>query len=122
MIIKLPEHLNERTIGEVKQKLATCLAFKYPSIALDFSEVRDMDSSALETLLECTDQVARHDGAIRISGMSPEAATLLEITRMDRVFEMFPTVPAVAPTPTVNTPEFATVSSVAQDALQVSAA
>jgi anti-anti-sigma factor len=118
MIIKLPENLTEGTIGSVKTELASSLA-KYPSIALDFSEVKKMDSHGLEMLLECTNELARRDGAIRISGMSPEAATFLEITRMDRIFEMFPSIPAGTPVAT-EASDLAKVSSAAQ--VQISAA
>jgi hypothetical protein len=35
-------------------------------------------------------KVAREDGAVQIGDISPEAATILEMTRMDRILEMFP--------------------------------
>ena len=47
--------------------------------------------SQLDVLLGCMVEVARRDGAMRLGGISPEAATVLELTRLDQVFEMFPT-------------------------------
>jgi anti-anti-sigma regulatory factor len=36
------------------------------------------------------EEVAKHDGALQLGGVSPEAAAMLELTRMDRLFQQFP--------------------------------
>jgi len=33
---------------------------------------------------------------VKLAGISPQAATVLELTRMDQIFEMFPTVSEAA--------------------------
>jgi anti-anti-sigma factor len=121
MIIKLPEHLTEKTTNEFKHKLDAGLASKYLNILLDFSDVREMDSVALETLLQYMNQVAQHDGTIRVSGMSPEAAIFLEFTRMDSVFAMFQDRPVFAPALTVSDFANSTVQTV-RSGMQPSAA
>jgi anti-anti-sigma regulatory factor len=52
--------------------------------------VRQIDLAGLEGLLDCMDMVAKHDGALQLGEVSPEAATILELTRMDQLFHKFP--------------------------------
>ena len=118
MIIRLPEKLTEESTRVLRARLESSLASKCLTIVLDFSDVREMNSAALETLLHCMNQVAQHDGTIRVSGMSPEAEIFLEFTRMDSIFAMFQEQPAVAPSLAVA--EF--VGAPVRDQMQVTAA
>ncbi len=63
-----------------------------PRIVLDLSAVKDFDSSSIETLLHCLSAVVRADGELKLAALSPEAAIILGMTRVDRFFEIFPTV------------------------------
>src|SRR5690348_11261513 len=119
MIIKLPEHLTEASIRTLQEQMDFSRSSKCVNIVLDFSKVREMDTSALETILRYMDRVAQGDGSIRVSGMSAEAATFLELTRMDSVFAMYEEAPTA--TPAVSVPEFA-ATAVASAEMQVSAA
>jgi anti-anti-sigma factor len=119
MIIKLPEYVTEKSIRTFNESVSSFLASKCLTIVFDFSRVREMDSAAMETLLHCMNQIAQNDGTIRVSGMSPQAAIFLELTRMDAVFSMFKECPAAAPVASV--PEFA-ANAVLRDDMQVTAA
>ena len=44
------------------------------------------------------EELAKLDGALQFGGVSPEAATLLELTRLDRLFQKFPGFAPDAPT------------------------
>jgi len=46
--------------------------------------------AGLEGLLDCMEMVAKHDGTLQLRKISPEAAMLLELTQMDRLFQKFP--------------------------------
>ena len=92
MVIKLPEHVNAKEARSFKRALQPELKRDRPRVVVDMSVVKDMDTSALDILLECMSEVARRDGAVKLAGISPQAATVLELTRMDQIFEMFPTV------------------------------
>jgi anti-sigma B factor antagonist len=96
MMIKLPEHVSAREARMIMDELRSELRLDRPRIVVDLSEVQRMDSEGLDMLLHCMVEVARRDGAVKLGGISPEAATVLELTRMDRVFEMFPTVSEAA--------------------------
>jgi anti-anti-sigma regulatory factor len=57
--------------------------------------VKQIDLEGLEALLECMEEVARQDGAFHIRKISPEAATILELTRVNRLLDKFPALEAV---------------------------
>lgn len=119
MIIKLPEYLNGASTRDLHEQLEFSRSSNSVNIVLDFSEVREMDTRALEMILRHIDLITQNDGSIRVSGMSREAATFLELTRMDAVFAMYEQCPA---TPAVAVPEFAPTTAVARAEMQVSAA
>jgi anti-sigma B factor antagonist len=96
MVIKLPEHVRAKEARIFMRALQPELRRDRPRVVVDMSAVKDMDTTALDVLLECMSQVARRDGAVKLAGISPEAATVLELTRMDQIFEMFPTVSEAA--------------------------
>ena len=96
MVIKLPEYVSAKEARSFMRTLQPELRRDRPRVVVDMSAVKDMDTAALDMLLECMSQVARRDGAVKLAGISPEAATVLELTRMDQIFEMFPTVSEAA--------------------------
>ena len=120
MIIKLPEHLTEASTQEFQEQMEFSRNSKCVNILLDFSVVREMDTTALGTILRYMDRVAQNNGSIRVSGMSAEAATFLELTRMDSVFAMYEEAPTAMPA--VAVPEFAQTTAAAHAEMQVSAA
>ncbi len=90
VVMKLPHRVDAREARNLLRELKE-LPIEEPCVVVDLSAVRHMDSAALDVLLGCMVEVARRDGAMRLGGISPEAATVLELTRMDQVFAMFPT-------------------------------
>jgi len=120
MIIKLPEHFTEASTRVLQEQMEFSRSSKCVNIVLDLSEVREIDTKALETILRYMDRVAQNAGSIRVSGMSAEAATFLELTRMDSVFAMYEEAPTAMPAVTV--PEFSPTTAVARGEMQVSAA
>ena len=89
VVMKLPHRVDAREARTLLRELKE-LPIEEPCVVVDLSAVRQMDSAALDVLLGCMVEVARRDGAMRLGGISPEAATVLELTRMDQVFDMFP--------------------------------
>ena len=96
MVIKLPEYVGAKEARSFMRALQPELRRDRPRVVVDMSAVQDMDSAALDMLLDCMSQIARRDGAVKLAGISPQAATVLELTRMDQIFEMFPTVSEAA--------------------------
>ena len=94
--LRVSKYLDIREARSFGEKIKPELQANQPCVVVDMSEVEQVDAVALEMLLRCMLQVAKCDGTVRLAGLSPQAATVLEITRMDGIFAMFPEVAAEA--------------------------
>ena len=91
IMIKLPELFCSQEARKLEQELKDKLTvIAIPSVLVDFSRVKQIDLEGLEGLLDCMEIIANHDGALELGEISPEAATMLELTRMDCLFQKFP--------------------------------
>lgn len=75
-----------------RQEMQQVLQVDEPRVVLDLSAVKHLDSPAIDTLIHCLSAVVRADGELKLAALSPEAATILAITRVDRFFEIYATV------------------------------
>lgn len=60
----------------------------------DFSNVKFIDSSGLGVLISCMKKSGRLDGDIYIANLQSNPKVLFEITKADRIFEMYDNVEA----------------------------
>ncbi len=60
-------------------------------IVVDLSQCKYMDSSFLGALVQSLKSFSKDGGKIRLAGVQPEVAVLLDITGMHRVFPLFKT-------------------------------
>lgn len=98
ILIKLPENFGAKEARTMERELRDKLSTGAANLVADFSRVKKMDVEGMEALLHCMEGVAERDGALEIAGMSPEAATLLELTRLDQLLAKFPGFAVEAPT------------------------
>jgi anti-anti-sigma factor len=61
-------------------------------IVVDFAAVTFMDSAGLGTLIGLRKQVSSRDGVLRLSRLRPNVKLVLEITRANKIFNLFETV------------------------------
>jgi len=97
IVINLPESLGSKEAKKIMRELKTEIKKEPPRVILDLSRVKTMDCAGVHGLLTCMQEIARYDCAIQLRAVSPEAATLLELARMDHLFQNFPSLPAQAP-------------------------
>jgi anti-anti-sigma factor len=97
IVVKLPEVFGARAARKLRRELKKKIKTSDPQLIVDLSRVKRIDLDGLEALLSCMEEIARQDGALQFSGISAEAATFLELTRMDRLFQKFPAFAAEAP-------------------------
>ena len=50
-----------------------------------------MDAAGVDMLLHCMAEIMKRDGELKLAAVSPQAAVVLELTRTDRLFEVFET-------------------------------
>ncbi len=75
--------------NEFRQEVALLLESNHKVILIDFREVTFMDSSGLGALVLCLKTVRSAGGKIFICSVNDQIRMLLELTSMDRVFEIF---------------------------------
>jgi len=96
IMIKLPETFSGKEAKKLGRELKRKISTGAANVLVDLSRVRQIDLAGLEGLLHCMEMVARNDGALQLGEISPEAATFLELTRMDQLFQKFPAFDAAA--------------------------
>lgn len=89
-VIKLlPQHVNAQQARLFLREMQPALHSDRPQIVLDLSQVRQMDAAAIDLLMHCMTEATKRDGDVKLAAPSPRAAIFLELTRMDRFFEVF---------------------------------
>lgn len=79
-------------MGEVQnflREVEPLLKADRPRLVFDFSQVNQIDSSGVDMLLHCLEEVMKRDGDLKLAAVAPESAVILELTRVDRLFEVF---------------------------------
>lgn len=83
------QRVDARLAGEFKRHLQALIETGNPLIALDLSEVDFIDSSGLGVIVAALKQL-KGRGDLVIVGARPAVVNLFRLTRMDKVFRMFP--------------------------------
>jgi anti-sigma B factor antagonist len=60
-----------------------------PRMVLDCSKVRQLDSAGIQVLLHCLEEAMKRNGDVKLAGVHPAAAEILELTKVDSLFEAF---------------------------------
>jgi anti-sigma B factor antagonist len=112
IVIKLPDFFGARGARKLRRELKNKLTNANLHVVFDLSRVKNIDLKGLEALLSCMEGIAKQDGGLEFAGISAEAATLLELTRMDKLFQKFPNFRTVLSPPVV---EAETVSEASEE-------
>jgi len=89
----LDRRLDARSAPELKASITGFVGTGWEWIVLDMSAVEFVDSSALGAIVAGLKALGR-SGDLVIAGAQPPVTALFALTRMDKVFRMFPTTPA----------------------------
>ncbi len=92
IVKRMPERINLQQAREFLREVQPLLSSDRPQLVFDFSSVRRMDAAGVDMLLECMADVMKYDGDLKLAALSPPAAVVLELTRADRLFEIYDTV------------------------------
>jgi anti-sigma B factor antagonist len=90
-VMEVPENFDYSEGRTFLAELQPLLQSDRPRIVLDCSQVQHMDSAGIEMLLNCMGEAMKRDGDIKLANLSPAATAILELTRVDRLFEVFGT-------------------------------
>jgi len=89
IVQQLPEKLSREQVPPFLQDIEPFLQGERPRIVFDFSQVAQVDSAGIEMLLSCMEEVLKRNGDLKLAAVPPEAAVVLELTGVDRLFEIF---------------------------------
>ena len=91
VVMQVPECLSHSQVPVFFQELEPLLEPHRPRIVLDCSHVRGIDSTGIEMLLNCLEEAMKRDGDLKLAAVTPASAVILELMRVDRLFEVFDT-------------------------------
>lgn len=91
IVKRMPDRLNQRQARTFLNEVQPFLNTDRPQLVFDCSQIRQMDAAGVDMLLRCMAEVMRRDGELKLAKLSPQAAVILELTRTDRLFEIFET-------------------------------
>ena len=91
IVVQLPEQFSGTTVDEFMRDLHPLLDASRPRVVLDCSQVHSLGSDGVEMLLLCMEEAMKRDGDVKLAALSDEAVVMLELMRVDRLFEIFET-------------------------------
>jgi anti-sigma B factor antagonist len=91
LIKRVPERLNLRHARVFLREVQPLLESDRPQLVFDLSQIQQMDAAGVDMLLHCMAEVMKRDGDLKLASPSAQASVILELTRTDRLFEIYET-------------------------------
>lgn len=91
VVKRMPQRLNMRAAREFLHDVQPLLAADRPQLVFDLAQVEQIDAAGVEMLLHCMSEAHKRDGDLKLAALSPQAAVILELTRTERLFEIYET-------------------------------
>lgn len=91
VVKRMPEHLNLAHARKFLKEIQPMLNSDRTQLVFDLSTVRQLDAAGVDMLLHCMSEAMKRDGDVKLAALSPQAAVVLEMTRTDRLFEIYET-------------------------------
>ncbi len=91
LVKRMPAIMNLRDSRAFLRDVQSILQSDRPQLVFDLSQVVRLDAAGVEVLLHCMSEAMRRDGDVKLAAVSPQAAVVLEMTRTDRLFEIYTT-------------------------------
>ena len=86
------ERLDAHNSGELKAEMLKLFDEGKNNILIDLKDVRFVDSSGLGSLVSGFKNASARNGNLKLCGLQPQVKSMFELTRLHRVFEIFPAV------------------------------
>lgn len=91
VVKRMPAVMNLKESRAFLRDVQPMLHADRPQLVFDLSQVTRLDAAGVEILLHCMSEAMRRDGDVKLAAVSPQAAVVLEMTRTDRLFEIYQT-------------------------------
>lgn len=77
----------------LEREVDALLKDKFTYVVFDLKGVTHMDSAAIGAIVRCHSKLKDAGGALRLASAQPMIAHSLQITKVDRIIQVFPTMP-----------------------------
>ena len=84
------EHLDASAAEEFKREMQPVLDAN-SKVVFDMSPLQFVDSAGLGAILSCLRRLSAANGDLKLCGLSKPVRAVFEISRMHRIFDIFPT-------------------------------
>src|SRR5271156_5444392 len=94
LVKQLPEILSGKPGRVFFRELESCMSSDRPYIVLDCSSVRRLDRSVVDLMLCCLEEAIKHNGDVKLASLPAGSDSILELTGVNRLFDIFNTTAA----------------------------
>src|ERR1700719_1073427 len=91
-VLQLEGEIDLHVSPEVAESVRTMVAKKPRVLVVDLAKVTYLDSSGLAVLIEGMQNVQEYGGKFALAGVQESVKHILEIARLDQVFQIYPDV------------------------------
>ncbi|ORJ61532.1 anti-sigma factor antagonist [Geothermobacter hydrogeniphilus] len=84
------ERLDAHNSGELKNQMLNLFEEGKNNLVVNLVDVRFVDSSGLGSLVSGFKNASARNGSLKLCGLQPQVKSMFELTRLHRVFEIFP--------------------------------
>ncbi|HWP67871.1 MAG TPA: STAS domain-containing protein [Rectinemataceae bacterium] len=96
-IVALSGRLNGASAPELKHRIKEMVETGKPRLILDLTDIVFIDSSGLSALISGLKCCREAGGFFRLAGLHDQAATVIKLMMLDRVFDIFENVEKAKP-------------------------
>ncbi|MEW5758363.1 MAG: STAS domain-containing protein [Candidatus Omnitrophota bacterium] len=89
IVCSVKGEININTSPNMRKEFEKLVREDSKKILLNLNNVSYIDSSGLATLIEILQRVKRNNGLMRLSNLSEKVSSLFEITKLDKLFNIF---------------------------------
>jgi anti-sigma B factor antagonist len=84
------ERMDAHNSGDLKEQMLQLFDEGKCNLVIDLSAVRFIDSSGLGALVSGFKNASAREGSLKLCCLQPQVRSMFELTRLHRVFEIFP--------------------------------
>ena len=91
VVCAIEGEINITTSPELRKLFDKFIRSNIKKVIIDFKNVSYIDSSGLATLIEMLQRLKKIEGSLKLVSMPQKIKNIFEITKLDKLFEIFET-------------------------------
>ncbi len=91
VVLVVDGEINFNSSPDFRKAFLKVLDSKAQKVVVNLSNVAYVDSSGLATLVEAHQKIKSAGGRLKLSNLTNKVKSLFEITKLEKLFEIFPT-------------------------------